>query len=182
MRTVNGQTIGDIFKYKDIKYRAISFPTVNTVEGQSAILNNGRPIFVKISITDVEWITKMKSSNGTQSFSVPNTREGWEFIDLLRIFKNKGIQIKVRGRSKKRKENGGNRVDIAAELSDWIAIYIGKKDTNIELKNEMIHALSNIQKLEKQLTEITERFRDTVKKVCSHNQLPWYRRIRKFNL
>lgn len=65
-------------------------------------------------------------TKGSQDFSIPNTYEGKEFINLLKKFTNrKRWNIKVRGRGS-RKEHG-DQSDIPLDYAEWFAVYLSRK-------------------------------------------------------
>ena len=68
-------------------------------------------------------MTKIKSE-GKQVFNIPNTAEGQHVYKMMKKFKNKGYQFRVKGRGGKRKERGGDGSYIAFEKGDWFAVYI----------------------------------------------------------
>lgn len=68
---------------------------------------------------------KLVSTNGNQVFSVPNTLQGREFINTLKVYLNSDkYKVVARGRAKNRREKGGNGQDIAPSRSDWLAVYV----------------------------------------------------------
>lgn len=63
-------------------------------------------------------------TKGNQEFSVPNDKEGWEFIKSLRKYANGDLHVRLMGRAKNRKDRGGNQYTISAKSADWIAVYL----------------------------------------------------------
>lgn len=81
--------------------------------------------------------SKIKS-NGKQSFNVPNTPEGLEFIRGLRQFSNKYFVIRVKGRGSRKefakslgqtKVIGNAQSNITKEFASWFAVYISCETT-----------------------------------------------------
>jgi len=73
-------------------------------------------------------------TKGTQSFNVPNTKEGRKFIQLMFKFANKGdCYIRCRGRGKR----NGKKYDayLPKSMSEWLAVYVtssGKNKTHAQ--------------------------------------------------
>jgi hypothetical protein len=84
---------------------------------------------------------------GTQSFNVPNTPEGNQFIRNLRKFSNKDCYFVARGRGSRKayaESRGSNRVigtpqsSVPAQFAEWFAVYIrSEKDRPEVYKNLM---------------------------------------------
>lgn len=77
---------------------------------------------------------KRIKTKGKQIFSVPNTKEGQEFIKLMRKFANYGKwNLRVKGRSKDRdaKCPGVSHLQSTMPLdkSEWLAVYPIDKST-----------------------------------------------------
>ena len=73
---------------------------------------------------------KIVETNGNQVFNVPNSAQGREFVNSLKIYLNSSkYQVKARGRGKNRVAKGGNGQDISPDKSDWLAVYVTKKES-----------------------------------------------------
>ena len=78
---------------------------------------------------DASWkeiCTKIET-NGTQTFSVPNTQEGRLFIELARKYLNRNAysQLRCRGRGERSKTHG---MDLTVNEAEWLAVYVDDPD------------------------------------------------------
>lgn len=64
----------------------------------------------------------MIKTKGNQTFNVPNTDEGREFLALCRKYLNKEKSLKARGRGS-RKEHG-SVYSIPQKYAEWFAVYL----------------------------------------------------------
>ena len=71
-------------------------------------------------------------TEGSQAFNVPNNETGLAFIEVIKIYLNKGrVRIRKRGRGSRATSTAMNS-DIKIADSEWMAVYIDKIESKAE--------------------------------------------------
>ncbi len=149
-------SIGDIFIYENRRFTVVDFLRNNHVKGLQAGTTNH---YVVVKMNKIKWLSCHKDSRGSHHFALPNEKESFEFIELLKKHKCKNVQVIVKGRSRT-KEQGSHSLS----KCEWLAVYIEK----INSKEQVDYKNQNDQ--------LIETIRQLVKKINENNNLPFYKR------